>query len=75
MCKRTGLDPLGLSALDSDSQLELAMIDPIEERLQDLERLVLKQAERIDLLEDRLEVMHRLARQAVTASLSNTKAA
>ncbi len=37
------------------------MRDPIEERLQDLERLVLKQAERIDALEDALAVMHRTA--------------
>ena len=51
------------------------IIDPIEERLQDLERLVLKQAERIDTLEERLEVMHRLARRALTAGLPKTEAA
>ncbi len=51
------------------------MIDPIEERLQDLERLVLKQSERIDALEDRLEAMRRAAQRAVDAELAETKAA
>ncbi|MEJ2817070.1 MULTISPECIES: hypothetical protein [unclassified Caulobacter] len=45
------------------------MRDPIEERLQDLERLVLKQAERIDALEDALAVMHRTAARAFLTNL------
>jgi uncharacterized coiled-coil protein SlyX len=51
------------------------MIDPIEERLQDLERLVLKQAERIDDLEDALDAMRRLARRAMATTLPKTEAA
>ncbi|WP_156398475.1 hypothetical protein [Caulobacter sp. Root1455] len=54
------------------------MRDPIEERLQDLERLVLKQAERIDALEDALTVMHRAAQRDLLAKMketSGTKAA
>ncbi|MFZ0266205.1 hypothetical protein [Caulobacter sp.] len=43
------------------------MKDPIEERLQDLERLVLKQAERIDALEDALAVMRRTAQRDLLA--------
>lgn len=39
------------------------MRDPVEERLQDLERLVLKQAERIEALEEALMVMHRTAQR------------
>lgn len=52
--------------------------DPIEERLQDLERLVLKQAERIDALEDALALMQRAARRDLLAKIketSETKAA
>ena len=41
------------------------MIDPIEERLQDLERLVLKQSERIDELEEALAVMQRTTRRGL----------
>jgi hypothetical protein len=37
------------------------MKDIIEERLQDLERLVLKQVERIDALEEALAVMRHVA--------------
>lgn len=37
------------------------MNDMIEERLQDLERLVLKQVERIDALEEALAAMRRVA--------------
>ena len=37
------------------------MIETIEERLQDLERLVLKQSERIDALESQLETAQRIA--------------
>jgi hypothetical protein len=51
------------------------MIDPIEERLQDLERLVLKQVERIDTLEEDLEIMRRIARRAAIATLAKTEAA
>jgi uncharacterized coiled-coil protein SlyX len=36
----------------------------IEERLQDLERLVIKQAERIDELEQQLAVMRHISRYA-----------
>ncbi|MGR4866974.1 hypothetical protein [Caulobacter sp. LARHSG274] len=41
------------------------MLERIEERLQDLERLVIKQAERIDELEQQLSVMRRVSRYAV----------
>lgn len=36
------------------------MAETIEERLEDLEQLVLRQAERIAALEERLEIAHRL---------------
>lgn len=38
------------------------MSERIEERLQDLERLVIKQAERLDELEQQLAVMRHVAR-------------
>jgi hypothetical protein len=41
------------------------MTDTIEERLEDLERLVLKQAERIVELELRVESVLRLSRYAI----------
>ena len=44
------------------------MIDPIEERLQDLERLILKQSERIDELEEALAVLQRTTRRTPPAS-------
>jgi uncharacterized coiled-coil protein SlyX len=50
---------------------EEAMKEPVEERLQDLERLVLKQAERIDALEDALAVMHRTARRGLLTRIKN----
>lgn len=40
------------------------MAERVEERLQDLERLVIKQAERIEDLEEQLNTVMRLARQA-----------
>jgi uncharacterized coiled-coil protein SlyX len=45
--------------------------DPVEERLQDLERLVLKQAERIEALEDALAVMHSAARRKFLITLKD----
>ncbi len=48
------------------------MKDPIEERLQDLERLVLKQAERIDALEDALAFMRHAARRGLQAKAEET---
>lgn len=38
------------------------MAERVEERLQDLERLVIKQAERIEDLEQQLEALMRMAR-------------
>jgi uncharacterized coiled-coil protein SlyX len=51
------------------------MSDPIEERLQDLERLVLKQAERIDELEDHIGALQRLARRFLTQDSPKNEAA
>lgn len=41
---------------------ESVMAEPVEDRLQDLERLVIKQAERIEALEQQLEALMRMAR-------------
>ena len=43
--------------------------DPVEERLQDLERLVLKQAERIDELEEVIGAMQRQMRRALLTQI------
>ena len=43
----------------------------VEERLQDLERLVLKQVERIEALEDALLMMHRTARRDFLVKVQN----
>jgi hypothetical protein len=40
------------------------MTERIEERLQDLERLVIKQAERIEAMEQQLSVMRHISRYA-----------
>ena len=42
---------------------EKAVADSVEERLQDLEQLVMRQSERIEALEARLEAASQIARQ------------
>jgi chaperonin cofactor prefoldin len=52
------------------------MAERVEERLQDLERLVIKQSERIEELEEHLNAAMRMARQgALRARAQETKAA
>ncbi|WP_426000065.1 hypothetical protein [Caulobacter sp. DWR1-3-2b1] len=52
------------------------MAERVEERLQDLERLVIKQAERIEELEQHLEAVMRMARHgALNANLLENEAA
>ncbi len=69
-CKCTGLDLRRPCALDDGWRLEAAMRkDPIEERLQDLERLVLKQAERIDELEEVIGAMQRQVRRSLLTQM------
>ncbi len=51
------------------------MRDMIEERLQDLERLVLKQAERIDELEEVVALMRHVAGRDLLARVKEAEAA
>lgn len=45
------------------------MTDKVEERLRDLEALVVRQAERMEALEDLVEGLTRLSRRAAVAQL------
>lgn len=49
------------------------MTESIEERLQDLERLILKQSERIDALESRLALAQHLAAGRAVKALEGTR--
>jgi uncharacterized coiled-coil protein SlyX len=48
---------------------ETAMTNKVEERLRDLEALVVRQAERIEALEDQVEALLRLTRRTAVAQL------